>query len=442
MSDFNTVSHNDFMIEKIKERPINRRKLIRRSVLTASMAVIFGMIACFTFLLLEPVISSWMYPQEEAEQVYFPEDEEEMRPEDMLADNIPEETIVNQEPVNAQLDQEQVDEILEAVEFDKYHYIQLYGVLQDYVEELQKYMVVVTSVTENQDWLEDQSESTDESSGVLIANNGSNLFVLTNAVFVKDADKIQVQFYNGETAGANLVEKHSETDLAILSIPLAEAESLAAMEEIPVASLGSSKLSKLSGTPVVALGSPVGVTDSVEYGMVSAVSREKEMVDFNYDILVTDIYGSPQAQGVLFNMQGQVLGIIASAKENEGMENIITAYGISDLKRLINILSAGQQIPYLGIKGISVTKEANETLQIPYGAYVTEVLLDSPAMHGGLQKGDVIVGIDDLTVEDYGDFESALYNTSAGQIIQVKIMRLSQESYKEMSMDVTLSGIN
>ena len=57
----------NFIKEKVKERPINRRKLLRRTVITASMAVIFGLIACFTFLVLEPVFTNWLYPEEEPE---------------------------------------------------------------------------------------------------------------------------------------------------------------------------------------------------------------------------------------------------------------------------------------------------------------------------------------------------------------------------------------
>ena len=71
-------NQNDFMIERIKERPINRKKLLRRTILTAAMAVIFGLIACFTFLVLEPVISNWLYPEEEPQIVVLPEDLEEM----------------------------------------------------------------------------------------------------------------------------------------------------------------------------------------------------------------------------------------------------------------------------------------------------------------------------------------------------------------------------
>ena len=85
----NDVSEKKFMIEKIKERPVNKKKLLRRTLITASMAVIFGLVACFTFLVLEPVISNWLYPEEEPQVVVFPEDQDEMSPEQMLAENMP-----------------------------------------------------------------------------------------------------------------------------------------------------------------------------------------------------------------------------------------------------------------------------------------------------------------------------------------------------------------
>ena len=65
MPDRQETNQDNFMIEKIKQRPINKPRLIRRTLITVSMAVIFGLIACFTFLVLEPVISNWLYPEEE-----------------------------------------------------------------------------------------------------------------------------------------------------------------------------------------------------------------------------------------------------------------------------------------------------------------------------------------------------------------------------------------
>ena len=85
MSEKDQNNQSDFLIEKIKQRPINRRKLIRRTIITAAMAVIFGLIACFTFLVLEPIFSKWLNPEEEPQVIVLPEDQEEMLPEEMLA---------------------------------------------------------------------------------------------------------------------------------------------------------------------------------------------------------------------------------------------------------------------------------------------------------------------------------------------------------------------
>ena len=76
----------EFIKEKVKERPLNRKKLVKRTLLTASMAVIFGLIACLTFLVLEPVFSNLLYPEEEPQMVELKEEdiEDEMRPEDMI----------------------------------------------------------------------------------------------------------------------------------------------------------------------------------------------------------------------------------------------------------------------------------------------------------------------------------------------------------------------
>ena len=88
MEDNRNQNNSDFMRETIKQRPLNRKKLIRRTLITAAMAVIFGLVACVTFLLLEPVISNRLYPEEEPDQIVFVEEteENEILPEDIIVD--------------------------------------------------------------------------------------------------------------------------------------------------------------------------------------------------------------------------------------------------------------------------------------------------------------------------------------------------------------------
>ena len=330
MSDFKNVNNNDFMIEKIKEMPVNRRKLIRRTIITAFLAVMFGTIACLTFLLLEPVISNKLYPKEEPEIIVFPEDEDEMKPEDMLEDEeevlpTPLPTVT---PVNPQLDQEQVDEILNAVTLDKSHYVQLYGVMSDYVKELSSYMVKVVVTMKDYDWLSNIYEKEIETSGVIIARNNKDLFILTDESSVRLSDDIKIEFENQTKKNAVLVGKNKETNIAILSIPLEEMGTEEEISQIPVPALGSSKSSNLKGQPVVVMGSPMGNVGSSAYGMISSIIKDNVFTDFNYDYLITDIYGSQSAKGVIFNMHGKIIGIITNTKKSADMRNIITAFGL------------------------------------------------------------------------------------------------------------------
>ena len=86
LKEHDAASDFDFLQERIKERPINKKKLLKKTIITALMAVLFGLLACLSFLLLEPVLNNWLYPEEAPEIVTFPQEQEEMLPEDMLTE--------------------------------------------------------------------------------------------------------------------------------------------------------------------------------------------------------------------------------------------------------------------------------------------------------------------------------------------------------------------
>ena len=146
MSELEPQKQSNFMIEKIKERPINKKKLLRRTLLTASMAVIFGLIACFTFLVLEPVLSNWLHPEEAPQMVVFPEDREEMSPADMLEDSIHQEQDAQPDQGTATMEKEQIEAMLSGVKFDLKNYRQMYDAMTDYVDELKPSMVTITGI--------------------------------------------------------------------------------------------------------------------------------------------------------------------------------------------------------------------------------------------------------------------------------------------------------
>jgi len=436
---------SDFMIEKIKERPLNKKRLARRTLLTVSMALIFGAVACVTFLVLEPVISNKLYPEEEPAPVVFPEDQEEMSPEEMLADNITEEE-EQEQPEAAPLEEEQIQEILSEVTLDKDNYKQLYTALSEYTAELNHAVVTVTGETSGVDWFNNVETSQNQASGIIIANNGVELLILADYAPLENAESLKIGFaYLASTDAADYTVSgevkavDSTTDLAVLSVTLENLpEALLEEGGIQIASLGSSNVKNIVGTPVVALGSPMGTSGSMGYGMVTAMTSLYQQSDTNYKMMQTDIYGSASAGGVLFNLQGQVIGIITNQKSSSDLKNIITAYGITELKSRIEKMSNGEALPYLGITGMDVTDEANTDSGVPYGAFVRDVEMDSPSMLAGVQQGDVIVGMGDQTITNYRDYISALMTSETGAAVELTLMRAVQEEYKEMKISVEI----
>lgn len=437
---------SDFMIEKIKERPINKKKLIRRTMITAAMAVIFGLIACLTFLILEPVISRKLYPEEGPNLVVFPEDPEEMDPEDMLSENLSGENEQEGLGENGSLEQGQIQEILSGMVLNKDNYRQIYNALSVYVQELNHSMVTVTGVSSNIDWFNNTEESARQSSGVIIANNGKELLVLVDYTPLRNAESLTMtfSFLDGSSGPAYqipvvLKAQDSTTDLAVLSANLIDLPvEVQEMGGLEIATLGSSNSKNIIGTPVVALGSPMGNNGSLGYGIITATGTGKHQVDTNYKLLQTDIYGSQSAGGVIFNLQGQVIGIITSQSIEPDMKNMVTAYGISEIKKIVEKMSNGEKIAYLGINGIDVTNEAYNELNVPYGAFVREVEMNSPAMQAGIQQGDVLTAFGERSIRNYNDYITSLMQAEADSTVDLTVMRAVQGQYREMNIRVTL----
>ncbi len=211
--------------------------------------------------------------------------------------------------------------------------------------------------------------------------------------------------------------------------------------ELPLAKFGSSNVRNLAGTPVVAMGSPVGISGSVGYGIITSPGTLISMTDRNYKLFQTDIIGSPNASGVLFNLQGQVIGIITNSASGADMRYLITAYGISELQKIVEKMSNSNPIAYMGIRGVDVPKGANQELGVPLGAYVEDVEMDSPAMQAGIQRGDVITGLDERVVTNFNTYSAVLMQMEPGQTVDVTVMRRAQEEYKEMHFEIILGEV-
>lgn len=428
----------EFMREKIKQKPVNKKKLLRRTVITAVMAVVFGLVACVTFLILEPVISNRLYPEEEPKEIEFPEETvtEEMKPEDMLVNEEEAAEAVETELVDEQIE-EQLEEILSQVEFSLDDYQSLYDEMRALAQDASRAVVTVAGVTSDVDWFNNIYENVASASGIIVGNNGKAMLILVSAGNLNGADSIEVTFCDQTQVEAELVQKDENTGLAILSVPLSSIGG-GTMDAIDVAELGSSNGPNLLGTPVIALGSPLGTGGSISYGMVTSTGTIIDLPDAAYKRITTDIYGSRNATGVLINLKGMVIGIIDNVNTGNDMSNLLTAYGVTELKRTIEQMSNDKERAYLGIHGADVPKEAIEDTQIdtPAGTYIREIEIDSPAMAAGIQSGDVVTRVGNTEITTYNELLDILQSSKPEDVLTVRLTRQGHE----MSVDVTLGS--
>lgn len=414
------ASSKDFVKERIKARPLNKGKLVRKTISTVLSAIVFGFVFCLCFLLLEPRIDSFLHKDDEVQFVEFPEEvvEEEMLPENMLTE-----------------EQTQTEIVEETLDISDYQELQ--KSLADIADTARKSVVSVTGTTTEDNWFENSYENKSFSSGVIIADNGLEYLILVKATGIKKAENIVVVFYNEKQAVATLKQVDEQTGYGVVAVnkeDLSETDK----ENIIVASLGSSNLSTLLGTSVIALGNPMGTGDGICYGNITSVGKPVSLVDSNYKLMTTDMYGSTQASGVLVNMQGKVIGMIDNSYNGTDIRNIISALGISEFRPLIQNLSNNVPIPYFGVKGVSVTTSVNTSYGVPFGAYVTGVTLDSPAMLAGIQSGDVITEFDGKTITTFGDLTKAILDCQKEEKVKLKVERETPSGYTDMTIKVTL----
>lgn len=415
----------DFIKEKIKSKPINKKRLVRQVAKTAGLGVIFGITACLAFTLLQPVLKN-AFEEPEDQAFVIPRDEEEPDTE-TESEQQPMETETEGEDI--QEPSTQIIEVPRDLELEDYQELQnkLYAV----GIEANKSIVTVTGVKSDTDWFNTSYETAGLASGIIIAKNGQELLVMTEKKVIADAEAISVTFQNGTVAEAVLKKYDGNTGIAILSVPLQGLDELVA-NNVQAAELGNS-YRVAQGDVVIAVGSPLGSNYSILTGNITSINNAVSTIDSSFTVFTTDIVGSSKGSGVLLNLQGQIVGLVMQDYSSQGDENTLTALSISELKEIIERLSNNQDIAYLGLKVSTVTREIEEDHGLPRGVYIKSVEMDSPALAAGLQNGDVIISINDQEILTVDQYEQYVRKLEPGALIRIVIMRQGLEGFTKIT---------
>ena len=410
-----------FMNEKIKEKPVYKRKWVKIVLATMGLAVLFGVISGFVFTKMQAALLE-KQQQQAMQEIEIPKDQPEELPDASQEEVTSEEEV--QEPIVVEAE-------LTLAEYEK-----LYQEMRNVAGEASKSLVIVTAVSNDVDWFNEAYENLGQATGMIIGNNGVELLILTRYELVENCDGMNVTFIDDTMAPAVLKKYDVTTSLAVISVNLSDI-SAETMENISQAKLGRS-IALEAGTPVMAVGRADGSIDSVMKGTLTSTHNKLSAVDAEYTVLVTDMTKNAGADGVLINFKGEVIGILQERHLSVAMQNVLSAYAISDIKSLMEHLSNNQDVTYLGVKGISVTLEAQKE-GVPTGVYVTEVKMDSPAMLGGIQVGDVIQAINGQKVTNMSEVAAVLQRLSDKQNISLEGQRLTKDGYKKINYQTALS---
>lgn len=410
-----------FIKEKIKDKPLNKRRLLKFAVIMVPFAVAFGLIACFVMTLVQPHMQNLLYPKEES-AVMIPRDALETETEIVETETESEKETETTVPVY---------NITEKQELEVTDYQQLQNKIYAIGKEANKSIVTVTGLSSGTDWLHASYESTAKASGIIIANNGQELLILTEKKVIADAQDIHVTFVDGTLAKASLRQYDGNTGIAVLSVALSEVAETT-LATVKTAVLGNSYMVK-AGNVVLAIGSPLGTNFSIAAGDITATTNSISTLDATYHVLNTDIVGNSSASGVLINLNGEVVGFIMQSFGREENQNTLTAVSVSELKGVIEKISNNQQIPYLGATLNTVTQEMEEAFDLPKGVYVKSVEMDSPAMSAGLQSGDIIVAMQGTEITEVSDYTEKLMSLMPGDSINITIKRQGTDGYTRIT---------
>ena len=221
------------------------------------------------------------------------------------------------------------------------------------------------------------------------------------------------------------------------------------LSEIKIASLGDSDSLKV-GEQVVAIGNALGYGQSVTSGWVSALDRSITADDITTSGLIqTDAAINPgNSGGALLNMKGELIGINSAKYADNAVEGMGYAIPVSTASPILeNLMNRetrdkldSSESGYLGVSAGDMTEEALAMYNMPEGAFVFEAVEGDAAANAGIQRGDVIVGIDGQTVTGEEDLYNKLAYYAAGETIEMVISRAVNGEYTEQTLEVTLGS--
>jgi serine protease Do len=266
-------------------------------------------------------------------------------------------------------------------------------------------------------------------SGVII---DAERHVLTNEHVVAGASAIRVTLADGREFSARKIGGDANNDIAVLQIETDV--------DLPWIEPGRSS-DLLVGEPVIAIGNPFGLSNTVTTGVLSALDRSMRAGDRAYHgFLQTDASINPgNSGGPLLNADGELIGI-NTAIYGGGAQGIGFAIPIDAARRVVRELIAHGEIApvWVGLEFQELTPGVREALDLPRdlrGALVRQVRKGGPGDRAEIERGDIVLRMDGHRVSSAADFFEMLETATPGQRIALRVWREGRERGLEVTVE-------
>ncbi len=287
-------------------------------------------------------------------------------------------------------------------------------------------VVVITTeqvVYSQWSWYGQNQVESGAGSGVVISSDG---YILTCAHVVDGASNITVTI-GGQDYTATLVGEDTTSDIAVIKIDATG---------LTPATVGDSDGLKV-GESVMAVGNPLGeLGGTVTSGIVSALNRSVSIQGSSsvntMSLIQMDASVSPgNSGGGLFNMNGELVGIVNAKSSDSDAEGLGFAIPVNDAIKVAQELLENGYVtgrPYLGITYLAVTnaQTAQQLGVSAYGVYVVDVVKGGPAEQAGLKAGDRIVSVDGTEIAAKDDLGTLMQQHKAGDTLSITVARDGQ----------------
>lgn len=420
MSDKKNDNYDLYTEHIVKEPWKNSKRILKKGASLVAMAVFFGLVAGLVMIIVYKTGKNYLDDNKTAmnETISSTDGSEskETDPEDTTVPPI--EEITTEIPSTVPIDNEKLND-----------YMGYYKALKSVADKAGLSVVTVTAAKQGVDFFNSTYQNIADEYGIVISSDSTGYYILTEYSLVKNSENIQVTYYDKTVDTAEFIAGDTTTDMAVIKTGSLNTT------VVPV-QFGNSD-AVLKGDLLVATGKLYGFNGTIGYGIATGVNNSVNDTDSIYRLINTDISGTATSNGVILNLHGEVVGIITMAYNSDNT-NFITAYAINDVRNLMQNLVNKKRMPYLGIKGQTVTDEIAATNKIPKGIYISAVETNSPAYKSGIQSGDVITQINGTGINNMESFMIQLEKSNPGDNVNVTIKRRGREDYKEIEFNLVL----